>query len=61
MVLKRIETWGMISQDFQVDLACDYRIVADNTVIHKPSLAKGTATQTDGGNATSLFIICRRR
>jgi 2-(1,2-epoxy-1,2-dihydrophenyl)acetyl-CoA isomerase len=42
----------MISQDFYVDLACDYSIVADNTVIHKPYLELGLVPK--GGGAYFL-------
>ena len=42
----------MISQDFYVDLACDYKIVADNTVIHKPYLELGLLPK--GGGAYFL-------
>ena len=42
----------MISQDFHVDLACDYRIVADNVVIHKPYLELGLVPK--GGGAYFL-------
>jgi 2-(1,2-epoxy-1,2-dihydrophenyl)acetyl-CoA isomerase len=42
----------VISQDFHVDLACDYRIVADNTVIHKPYLNLGLVPK--GGGAYFL-------
>jgi len=42
----------MISQDFYVDLACDYSIVADNTVIHKPYLKLGLVPK--GGGAYFL-------
>ena len=42
----------MISQDFYVDLACDYKIVADNTVIHKPYLKLGLLPK--GGGAYFL-------
>jgi 2-(1,2-epoxy-1,2-dihydrophenyl)acetyl-CoA isomerase len=42
----------MISQDFYVDLACDYKIVADNAVIHKPYLELGLVPK--GGGAYFL-------
>ena len=42
----------MISQDFHVALACDYRIVADDTVIHKPYLDPGLVPK--GGGAYFL-------
>ena len=42
----------MISQDFYVDLACDYKIVADNTVIHEPYLELGLIPK--GGGAYFL-------
>ncbi|MGD9270431.1 MAG: enoyl-CoA hydratase-related protein, partial [Syntrophobacterales bacterium] len=43
---------NMISQDFYVDLACDYKIVADNAVIHKPYLELGLVPK--GGGAYFL-------
>ena len=42
----------MISQDFHVALACDYRMVADDTVIHKPYLDLGLVPK--GGGAYFL-------
>jgi 2-(1,2-epoxy-1,2-dihydrophenyl)acetyl-CoA isomerase len=42
----------MISQDFYVDLACDYKITADNTVVHKPYLKLGLVPK--GGGAFFL-------
>ena len=42
----------MISQDFHVALACDYRMVADDTVIHKPYLKLGLVPK--GGGAYFL-------
>ena len=42
----------MIFQDFHVTLACDYRIVADDTVIHKPYLDLGLVPK--GGGAYFL-------
>jgi enoyl-CoA hydratase/carnithine racemase len=42
----------MISQDFFVDLACDYKIVTDDTVIHKPYLELGLIPK--GGGAYFL-------
>lgn len=42
----------MILQDFHVALACDYRMVADDTVIHKPYLDLGLVPK--GGGAYFL-------
>ena len=38
----------MILQDFNVALACDYRIIADDTVIHKPYLDLGLVPKGGG-------------
>lgn len=42
----------MISQDFHVDLTCDYKIIADDTLIHKPYLELGLIPK--GGGAYFL-------
>jgi len=42
----------VISQDFHVALACDYRMVSDDTVIHKPYLDLGLVPK--GGGAYFL-------
>ena len=42
----------IISQDFNVQLACDYRIVADSAVIHRPYLELGLVPK--GGGAYFL-------
>jgi 2-(1,2-epoxy-1,2-dihydrophenyl)acetyl-CoA isomerase len=42
----------IISQDFNVALSCDYRIFADDTVIHKPYLQLGLVPK--GGGAYFL-------
>ena len=47
-----INSGEMISQDFHVALACDYRMVADDTVIHKPYLKLGLVPK--GGGAYFL-------
>jgi 2-(1,2-epoxy-1,2-dihydrophenyl)acetyl-CoA isomerase len=54
-----------ISQDFHVALACDYRMVADDTVIHKPYLDLGLIPKGGGayflekrlGHARALEIL----
>jgi 2-(1,2-epoxy-1,2-dihydrophenyl)acetyl-CoA isomerase len=54
-----------ISQDFHVALACDYRMVADDTVIHKPYLDRGLVPKGGGayflekrlGHARALEIL----
>lgn len=55
----------IISQDFNVALACDYRIFADDTVIHKPYLRLGLVPKGGGayllknklGNSRAYEII----